>query len=41
MLDYIFFDADLSTKFKDHLTKAGIKYECTDDGHFYHNIDKD
>jgi len=34
MLDYIFFDANLSAKFKDHLTKAGIGYECTDDEGF-------
>lgn len=27
MLDYIFFDPSLATKFKDHLTKAGIDYQ--------------
>ena len=34
MLDYIFFDASLSAKFKDHLTKVGIVFECTDDEGF-------
>jgi hypothetical protein len=31
MLDYIFFDPSLSGKFKDHLTKVGIEFECEDD----------
>lgn len=34
MLDYIFFDAGLSIKFKDHLTKVGIAFECTNDEGF-------
>jgi hypothetical protein len=34
MLDYIFFDARLSNKFKDHLTKVGIEFEVEDDENF-------
>jgi len=34
MLDYIFFDSKLSGKFKDHLTKVGIEFECEDDEGF-------
>jgi molybdopterin converting factor small subunit len=34
MLDYIFFDPSLSDKFKDHLTKVGIEFECEDDEGF-------
>ncbi len=34
MLDYIFFDSKLSAKFKDHLTKVGIEFECQDDKNF-------
>jgi len=34
MLDYIFFDLSLSGKFKDHLTKVGIEFECEDDKGF-------
>ncbi|HIG89328.1 MAG TPA: hypothetical protein EYQ04_05080 [Candidatus Thioglobus sp.] len=34
MLDYIFFDTSLSAKFKDHLTKVGIRFECKDDKGF-------
>ncbi|SHN94116.1 hypothetical protein BCLUESOX_1642 [bacterium endosymbiont of Bathymodiolus sp. 5 South] len=34
MLDYIFFDARLSNKFKDHLTKVGIEFEFEDDENF-------
>lgn len=34
MLDYIFFDAKLSNKFKDHLTKAGIEFKCEQDSGF-------
>ncbi len=34
MLDYIFFDSKLSGKFKDHLTKVGIVFECEDDKSF-------
>ena len=34
MLDYIFFDPSLSAKFKDHLTKMGIAYECQIDKGF-------
>lgn len=34
MLDYIFFDSSLSCKFKDHLTKAKIAFECEDDEGF-------
>lgn len=34
MLDYIFFNTSLSTKFKDHLTKVGIVFECKDDEDF-------
>ncbi|MBT3186286.1 hypothetical protein [Candidatus Thioglobus sp.] len=34
MLDYIFFDSKLSSKFKDHLTKAGIDFERRADEDF-------
>jgi len=34
MLDYIFFNASLSDKFKDHLTKVGIEFKCVDDKSF-------
>ncbi|MBC8494358.1 MAG: hypothetical protein ISR74_04210 [Candidatus Thioglobus sp.] len=34
MLDYIFFNASLSGKFKDHLTKVGIEFKCEDDESF-------
>ncbi len=34
MLDYIFFDANLSAKFKDHLTKMGIEFEAEIDKGF-------
>jgi hypothetical protein len=34
MLDCIFFDARLSNKFKDHLTKVGIEFEVEDDENF-------
>ncbi|QKQ24313.1 hypothetical protein HUE58_04065 [Candidatus Ruthia endofausta] len=34
MLDYIFFDAKLSNKFKDHLTKVDIKFKCEQDSAF-------
>lgn len=34
MLDYIFFDTTFSAKFKDHLTKVGIVFECKDDEDF-------
>ncbi|MDG2354098.1 MAG: hypothetical protein P8L86_04710 [Gammaproteobacteria bacterium] len=34
MLDYIFFDTNLSAKFKDHLTKAGIDFDSKDDEGF-------
>ena len=34
MLDYIFFDAGLSAKFKNHLTKAGIEFKYEDDKSF-------
>ena len=34
MLDYIFFDPSLSNKFKDHLTKVGIEFECEEDEGF-------
>ena len=34
MLDYIFFNSELSSKFKDHLTKVGIKYICKNDESF-------
>lgn len=34
MLDYIFFDSKLSGKFKDHLTKVGIEFECENDKGF-------
>ena len=34
MLDYIFFNSKLSDKFKDHLTKVGIEFECEDDEGF-------
>ncbi|MDC9726989.1 MAG: hypothetical protein PSN35_04040 [Candidatus Thioglobus sp.] len=34
MLDYIFFNASLSGKFKDHLTKVGIEFKCEDDEGF-------
>ncbi len=34
MLDYIFFDTTLSAKFKGHLTKVGIVFECKDDESF-------
>jgi|GEM_PF-217441 hypothetical protein len=34
MLDYIFFDSSLSLKFKDHLTKVGIKFEQQNDDDF-------
>lgn len=34
MLDYIFFDTSLSAKFKDHLTKVGIVFECKEDEDF-------
>jgi hypothetical protein len=34
MLDYIFFATILSDKFKDHLTKVGIDFECDIDASF-------
>ena len=34
MLDYIFFDASLSAKFKNHLTKVGIEFKYEDDKSF-------
>ncbi|BBB22955.1 conserved hypothetical protein [Abyssogena phaseoliformis symbiont OG214] len=34
MLDYIFFDAKLSNKFKDHLTKVDIEFKCEQDSAF-------
>ena len=34
MLDYIFFNASLSDKFKDHLTKVEIEFKCVDDKSF-------
>ncbi|MBW5290798.1 MAG: hypothetical protein Rsou_1254 [Candidatus Ruthia sp. Asou_11_S2] len=34
MLDYIFFDAKLSNKFKDHLTKVGIEFKYEQDSAF-------
>ena len=34
MLDYIFFDPSLSNKFKDHLTKVGIEFDCEEDKGF-------
>ena len=34
MLDYIFFDAKLSNKFKDHLTKVGIEFKVENDESF-------
>ena len=34
MLDYIFFAPTLSDKFKDHLTKVGIDFECDVDESF-------
>jgi hypothetical protein len=34
MLDYIFFAPILSDKFKDHLTKVGIDFECDIDESF-------
>lgn len=34
MLDYIFFDAKLSNKFKDHLIKAGIEFKVENDESF-------
>ena len=34
MLDYIFFDSKLSDKFKDHLTKVGINFQCKIDRDF-------
>ena len=34
MLDYIFFDTNLSAKFKDHLTKEGIDFDSKDDEGF-------
>lgn len=34
MLDYIFFNATLSAKFKDHLTKVGIEFKTVDDDDF-------
>ena len=34
MLDYIFFHPTLCVKFKDHLTKVGIAYQCQMDEDF-------
>jgi len=34
MLDYIFFNSTLSDKFKDHLTKVGIEFNCENDENF-------
>ncbi len=34
MLDYIFFDPKLSGKFKDHLIKVDIEFECEQDDSF-------
>jgi len=36
MLDYIFFDLKLSGKFKNHLTKVGIEFECKGDECYRH-----